>query len=346
MNDSRTRMTSRLLAGLAVLLAAWVLPVPAFAAHHAKASAASASKAGKHQAKAPAAKKGKAAKAGKADSSEQVCTHKGKGAHKKTVCRPAGKSDDSRSDAPAKSEKVCTRQGKGRHAKTVCKRGGKGDSADSAKSERGRTEKVCTSKGKGRHKKTVCKDVEKSGGAESAKSERVRTEKVCTSKGKGRHKKTVCKTVEKAVAGTGDKAERAETGKTCSATVIRHGRRIRVRKPCASAPSEPLLTNSPIKEGALDQGAKPAAPSAPVKARTAPIRAYAVDGSTFFHNGRKYRVEGLTPEAGEHATQRLQQILDSGPVTVEATSADENGATRAQVRVGGRNVVDLLKQKP
>lgn len=179
------------------------------------------------------------------------------------------------------------------------------------------------------------------------------SELVCTYKGKGAHRRKVgCHrvTVERETAGKAGQVERSAPAKTCQETVVKRGRKIKQRRACPE-PAEPLLTNSPIKAGALEQGSKPVADSAPIKARSAPIRAYAVDGCTFFHNGRKYHIEGLNPDAAnglthEHATQRLQQILDSGAVALDPISADENGAIRAVVRIGGRNVADLMKQKP
>jgi hypothetical protein len=118
----------------------------------------------------------------------------------------------------------------------------------------------------------------------------------------------------------------------------------------ACVPAESVLSKSPINAKALEESGKPLDGS-PVKARSAPIRAYAVDGATFFLGGRKYQVEGLGADteaelAYEHAAQRLQGILDSGLVTTEALGLDENGVMRAVVRVDGRNVADLLRARP
>jgi len=282
MNDSRLSLTSSLLAGVTVFLAALVWPAaPALAATHHHPSPEASRKASAHPARA-AIKAGKATKTAKA----------------------------------------------GKAAKAV-------KSEKSSKAKAGRFENM------GKANKTEARETART------------SERVCTYKGKGAHRRKVgCHvvTVERETAGKAGQAERSAPVRTCQGTVVKHGRRIKERRPCPE-PAEPLLTNSPIKAGALEQGSKPVADSAPIKARSAPIRAYAVDGCTFFHNGRKYHIEGLNPDAAnglthEHATQRLQQILDSGAVALDPISADENGAIRAVVRIGGRNVADLMKQKP
>jgi hypothetical protein len=91
------------------------------------------------------------------------------------------------------------------------------------------------------------------------------------------------------------------------------------------------------------------AKGADLKARTIPDRAYAVDGYTFFHQGRKYRIlgidEGLVPAGSDLAKQRLQLALDSGQVAVEPESVDDSGTVRALVRVGGKNLAEVLNAK-
>ncbi len=144
-------------------------------------------------------------------------------------------------------------------------------------------------------------------------------------------------------------APKAAQAKSCYETVVKKGKKHKVKVACPPA-SEPMLSKSPINAKALEQSGQPQ-DNAPVKARSAPIRAYAVDGVTFFHNGRKFRIEGLDAGSGaelthEHAAQRLQQILDSGAVTTESLGPDDSGAMRAVVRVDGRNVADLMKQRP
>ena len=94
-----------------------------------------------------------------------------------------------------------------------------------------------------------------------------------------------------------------------------------------------------------------AAPLAAAAPATRPSRgvsrAYAMDGATFYQNGRKFRVQGLdVNEPGmtsEHATQRLQRALDSGNLTVDAVESDGAGHTVAVVRVNGRNVADTVR---
>lgn len=80
----------------------------------------------------------------------------------------------------------------------------------------------------------------------------------------------------------------------------------------------------------------------PVKA--VPLRVYALDGNSFYQNGLLIKILGL-PEAnvgGEHAKQRLQQTLDSGVVTVLPVGSGPRGEMVADVRVNGRNVVEVL----
>ncbi|WP_374515161.1 hypothetical protein [Niveibacterium sp.] len=145
------------------------------------------------------------------------------------------------------------------------------------------------------------------------------------------------------------KSASAAKSKVCYETVKRKGKAVKVKKPCGE-PAETVVTKSPINARSLENSGTPLDGS-PVKARSAPIRAYAVDGSTFFHNGRKIVVEGLGPEASaglthEHSAQRLQRLLDGGTVSIDPVSADENGALRARVRVDGRDVADLMRAQP
>lgn len=137
-------------------------------------------------------------------------------------------------------------------------------------------------------------------------------------------------------------------GKVCHETVKRKGKSVKVKVPCE--PAETVVSQSPINARSLERSGTPLEGS-PVKARSAPIRAYAVDGATFFHNGRKIVVEGLGPEASaglthEHSAQRLQRLLDGGVLTIDPVSADDSGALRARVRVDGRDVADLMRAQP
>lgn len=100
---------------------------------------------------------------------------------------------------------------------------------------------------------------------------------------------------------------------------------------------------SPIESNALSTPSGEVR-SAEVRARTVPDRAYAVDGETFFFQGRKFRV--ATTPAGEvgsvMATQRLQKALDSGTLQVEPVGVDAQGVATAAVRINGRTLESLL----
>lgn len=75
-------------------------------------------------------------------------------------------------------------------------------------------------------------------------------------------------------------------------------------------------------------------------------RHYAVDGVSFYANGRHVKVEGLD-EVVDHAgsgvaKQRLQQALDSGEVSIEPVGVDGAGTTLARVRINGREVREMV----
>jgi hypothetical protein len=132
---------------------------------------------------------------------------------------------------------------------------------------------------------------------------------------------------------------------TCKTVRVKTSKGYRNQRKCSSA--EVALHNP---AGAGDMSAQADPKSNELKARTIPDRAYAVDGYTFFHQGRKYRIlginEGLVPAGSDMAKQRLQLALDSGAITVEPDSVDENGTMRALVRVGGKNLADVLNASP
>lgn len=123
---------------------------------------------------------------------------------------------------------------------------------------------------------------------------------------------------------------------------VKSGKGYKNQRVCSKA--DPVL-QSPISSNALSQGIAPAAAETQLKARTAPDRAYAVDGSTFFHQGRKFRVQGLPDEGAgnELARQRLQNALDGGNLDVNPQTIDEAGVTTAVVRSGTRNLADVLR---
>jgi hypothetical protein len=109
----------------------------------------------------------------------------------------------------------------------------------------------------------------------------------------------------------------------------------------AAVPADPIL-QSPISENALDK-ARPDK-SGEIKARSVPDRAYAVDGDTFFYQGRKYHVSGLS-HAGSNdmAKQRLQRALDAGALSVDQVGTDDSGVATANVSVSGRDLLEQLR---
>lgn len=124
-------------------------------------------------------------------------------------------------------------------------------------------------------------------------------------------------------------------------------------RPAAPLPAEPPATvpaPTPVEQPRAGAATPPPAgavvPSQPRFVRGV-ARAYAMDGATFYQNGRKIRVQGLDARdpgmTSEHATQRLQKALDAGSVTVEPVEVDSAGHTLAVVRVNGRNVVDAVR---
>lgn len=130
---------------------------------------------------------------------------------------------------------------------------------------------------------------------------------------------------------------------TCKTVRVKTAKGVRSQRSCATAaPAEPLLTSN-VDGSALTKPAPEKEPE--IKARTVPERAYAVDGETFFFQGRKFRVQGFSGESGsEMAKQRLQKALDSGTLMVDPVSVDASGAAVASVRVNGRSLEDLLAQ--
>lgn len=108
-----------------------------------------------------------------------------------------------------------------------------------------------------------------------------------------------------------------------------------------AAESTMLLAN-------LDSLPLPSQPEASSRPpRTALARAYAVDGTSFYFEGRRVRVEGFDPRQPELATelarQKLQLALDAGEIELQPVGDDESGVKVARVLVQGRNVLDLLR---
>ncbi|MBL8473525.1 MAG: hypothetical protein KF778_08400 [Rhodocyclaceae bacterium] len=80
-------------------------------------------------------------------------------------------------------------------------------------------------------------------------------------------------------------------------------------------------------------------------------RMYAVDGRSFFANGQRVQVMGMDgPEFGHPASgvakQKLQQMLDTGEVSIEPQGTDSAGNLLARVRIGGRDLLDMLRGEP
>lgn len=87
-----------------------------------------------------------------------------------------------------------------------------------------------------------------------------------------------------------------------------------------------------------------APPVARRPAKAVPARAYARDGTSFYQNGQLIRIQGLDEAArtGEHAKQRLQQVLDRGQLAVLPVGQSAGGEMVAVVRVNGRDVAQGL----
>jgi hypothetical protein len=111
----------------------------------------------------------------------------------------------------------------------------------------------------------------------------------------------------------------------------------------AAASEEPAL-RSPIRENALDDSAPASGRNGEIKARTVPDHAYAVDGETFFYQGKKYRIAGLSGTGGSDMDkQRLQKALDGGALSVDTVGTDDSGMSVANVTVNGQSLLDQLR---
>ncbi|HSD36336.1 MAG TPA: hypothetical protein VLC92_02440 [Rhodocyclaceae bacterium] len=162
--------------------------------------------------------------------------------------------------------------------------------------------------------------------------------------------KTQAKTTSKAPKKAGTSAAKkpatkpnnVEVVKSCKEVRVKTAKGYRTQRKCVAGES---ALHSPA--GAAELNAQPSSgKQSELKARTIPDRAYAVDGHTFFHQGRKYRVigidEAVVPVGSDLAKQRLQLALDSGPISVEPETVDESGTMRALVKIGGKNLADVL----
>lgn len=74
-------------------------------------------------------------------------------------------------------------------------------------------------------------------------------------------------------------------------------------------------------------------------------RHYAVDGSTFYADGVRVRAAGLelleSSAVSSMGKQKLQQLLDSGRVSIEPLGAKDGDVTLARVRIDGQDVSEL-----
>ena len=135
------------------------------------------------------------------------------------------------------------------------------------------------------------------------------------------------------------KAARPATKKSHGALVRRQAEPQKNIVPVAAqtAMSRPVIVG--------DAQANPSLGAANAARKPLPQRMYAADGDTFYFNGRKYRVEGVPAALAkqEFTKQRLQQMLDSGEVSIEPRAIDDAGLTTAVIRVAGRDVSESLK---
>lgn len=151
--------------------------------------------------------------------------------------------------------------------------------------------------------------------------------------------KKVVRTTQAKKASTTKKVAVRSGGSQCRVLKLKGGK---TRRLCKAAPADRVL-NSPIQGNALSKTA-PDEKTPEVKVRSAPDRAYAVDGEVFFFQGRKYRVAGLEGAGNsDMAKQRLQKALESGTLAIDPQSADDAGVLTATVRVNGHNLVESLR---
>lgn len=132
---------------------------------------------------------------------------------------------------------------------------------------------------------------------------------------------------------------------SCRTVKNKKGKSVRVCNKAAAAPAEPVdpALKSPISGASLDAASRQPDKDES-KVRAAPERAYAVDGQSFFYQGRKYRIAGASGlGTNDMAKQRLQKALESGTLSIDPVSTDDGGVATATVRVNGRDLADQLK---
>jgi len=77
---------------------------------------------------------------------------------------------------------------------------------------------------------------------------------------------------------------------------------------------------------------------------------YTIDGDTLRMGSERIRLRGIdTPELteprGQEARQRLEQLLNGGPIRIVPHGQDVYGRTVADVFVNGKNVAETLKME-
>jgi hypothetical protein len=165
-----------------------------------------------------------------------------------------------------------------------------------------------------------------------------------TSSSKTRKSAPAPKSSSSATAHAGTSHKSGAGPRTCRTVKNHKGKSQRVCSTAQSAaPEEPAL-RSPIRENALDDSAPASGRNGEIKARTVPDHAYAVDGETFFYQGKKYRIAGLSGTGGSDMDkQRLQKALDGGALNVDTVGTDDSGMSVANVTVNGQSLVDQLR---
>jgi len=152
--------------------------------------------------------------------------------------------------------------------------------------------------------------------------------------------KKAVRTTQAKKTSTSKKAAVRSGASQCRVIKLKGGK---TRRLCKAAPGGDPVLRSPIQGNALNKPA-PVDKGPEVKVRSAPDRAYAVDGEVFFFQGRKYRVAGMEGVGGDDmAKQRLQKALESGSLSIDSQSTDDAGVSTATVRVDGRNLVESLR---
>ncbi len=76
------------------------------------------------------------------------------------------------------------------------------------------------------------------------------------------------------------------------------------------------------------------------------IRAYAIDGASFYFDGLRVQVDDLPAGSGRRddlARQRLQVLLDSGEISFDGRTDPASGVLRARVWVDGRELAELMR---